>query len=157
MNSGWWFIVLALGVVALVLLWVLKTPRRVLEFWSSHPVEVKGIVRFTGAGLIVVILTVLGNKAFGYVGEPSSQWFAYGEVFLGIDQTNGQSPQCKDGDVNDRLTSNGGFRVNIWQYRDRYGQLELNGKGTHHSCALNPDRNGYDAIGPELKYRFFER
>ena len=26
------------------------------------------------------------------------------------------------------------------------------GKYTHHSCALNPDRNSYDALGVELEW-----
>lgn len=85
--------------------------------------------------------------------ESNVEWFAFGKVYLGIDSTFKQSPQCEPGDVSDRLTSNGGLIVNILQSKDK--RFEFNSKYTHHSCAFNGDRNSYDAVGLSVEYRLW--
>lgn len=107
-----------------------------------------GICLF-GFGLMGIV------NAVDVVAEPKykkGRWFAYTEVYGGLESTFKQSPQCQNGSSSNRLTSNGGIRQNVYESYDR--NFSLNLKYTHHSCAFNRDRNGYDALGFELNYRF---
>lgn len=85
--------------------------------------------------------------------EPT--WFTYGDIYLGLDYPKNISPQCERGAIDDRLTSNGGVVGNIYRSVDR--RFHVNAKYTHHSCAFNTDRNGYDAFGLVASYRFWAR
>jgi len=74
-------------------------------------------------------------------------------VFAGIDYTEKVSPQCMLGGLDDRATSNLGFRGMIYQ-DDR---LTVSAKYTHHSCAWSTDQNVYDGVGIELEYWIIQR
>lgn len=76
-------------------------------------------------------------------------------VFMGIDRTKKISPQCHAGGYDDRSTSNMGFRANIWQSPSK--NVRLNAQYTHHSCAINPDRNSYDALGVQVEWLIWNR
>lgn len=112
----------------------------------------KGPILFVLFGIAVVLISLFASKAFSK-SHDEGRWFAYGEVFLGLDVTNKQSPMCEDGDNSSRLTSNGGLRVNVYQSADQL--FEWNQKYTHHSCAFNVDDKSYDALGWEFSYKFW--
>jgi hypothetical protein len=101
-----------------------------------------GIILFVGIGLGAVLMS---PNARALDLKEDLEYFQYGEVYLGLDSTFKQSPQCQDDGPDNRLTSNGGVIFNIARSKDRI--FELNTKYTHHSCAFNSDRNGYDAVG----------
>ena len=82
-------------------------------------------------------------------------WFNDNSVYLGLDYTLKQSPQCKDSLVDEHGTSNIGFRQNIWQRSD--GRLRLNFTYTHHSGFLCADRNGYDAPGLNVEWFIYKK
>lgn len=111
----------------------------------------KGIVIFMAFGIALMAFSTFAKPV--YAGEPEGKWFAYGEVFLGVDHTKKLSPQCEAEGPNSYLTSNGGIRANIYQSADE--RFELNSKYTHHSCAFSPDREQYDALGVEVTYRLW--
>ena len=79
------------------------------------------------------------------------KYFDYGKVYIGIDNTTQPSPQCDSGRVSNKVTSNGGLIINLIK-ADRF---EFNAKYTHHSCAFNPDRESYDAVGVSIEYRLW--
>lgn len=76
-------------------------------------------------------------------------------VYAGLDLTDDLSPMCTPDSTDDRSTSNIGLRVNAYESND--GRFRANGKYTHHSCAYGHDAEGYDAVGIELEYTFWER
>lgn len=109
----------------------------------------KGIVLFVGIGLVVALLSGCSNVTY----------MNRGEVYIGLDSTFKQSPQCKSQKYKDfgdeKLTSNGGLRFNLMESIDKAWKLNL--KYTHHSCAFSSDRSGYDGIGFESVYTFWGR
>src|SRR5690606_8914293 len=107
-----------------------------------------GIVGFIAFGLVLTLLSQCARAD-----EDKGEWFAYGEVYLGADYTTQLSPMCDEGGPDDRLTSNGGIRANVYQSADK--RFELNAKYTHHSCAFSGDNESYDAVGFELTYRLW--
>lgn len=89
---------------------------------------------------------------FGVKGE----WFPQASIYIGLDRTFGQSPQCEsEGSIgiSDQQTSNIGLRGTFFRTESR--RFSINGKYTHHSCAFNSDRNGYDAVGLEAEWVFW--
>lgn len=126
-----------------------KTPKEAVRYLKTPEGKrvLFGIVVFTLASILIAASSkVLADKP---------NWFTYGEVFAGIDYTKNLSPQCDQGGADDRATSNGGLRLNIYRSDDEL--FHLNSKYTHHSCAFSPDRESYDALGLEVNYKFFSR
>lgn len=80
------------------------------------------------------------------------RFFTRGYVFLGLDYTKKISPMCDAGFYNDRLTSNMGAGVVLWQVTPR---ASLHLVYTHHSCAINPDAKSYDAIGARIHWDIY--
>lgn len=155
MSSAVMFIVAT--VLVAIFLTLLVFGGSAMKAWRYFRHDSEG--RSVFKGIVLFILFGVGLTAFSLFAspaeaeEPKGEWFAYGEVFLGIDYTKKLSPQCHEGGPNDRVTSNGGIRVNIYQSADE--RFELNSKYTHHSCAFSPDREQYDALGVELTYRLW--
>ena len=154
MHSGYLFLLVCIGLAAAALLAVFKKPKHMINYFKTKEGKgvLFGIVAFIGAGAIIVFASSAMAKAHDY---KTGSWFNYGEVFLGMDNTNKQSPQCHDGNNSSRLTSNGGLRFNIYESGDE--RFSFNTKYTHHSCAFNSDNKSYDAIGLEASYKFFVR
>lgn len=157
MSSGTLFIasVLVIAMAALFAMQI-KNPGFFKSLTATRDGKgiLKGVVLFPLLGVIVVLLALWSSSAFAKPHEAGT-WFAYGEVYLGLDITNKQSPMCEDGPNSSRLTSNGGLRVNMYRSADRL--FEWNNKYTHHSCAFNVDDKSYDAIGWEFTYKFWTR
>lgn len=148
MNSALMFVLAVLAIAAILILLVFKSPKAALAYFRTPGGKQArtGILLFVGIGVLAVLIA---EQARGDTGR----WFAYGELYLGIDHALKQSPQCERDGPDDKWTSNGGLRVNVFQSGDR--RFEVNGKYTHHSCAFNVDRNLYDAVGVEATYRLW--
>ena len=147
--SAWMFVVsiLLLGIVSI--LWAYRGPKNFLEYIKTKDGKgvLKGIILFVSLGIVLVIFSAVANA------DTKGKWFAWGELFMGLDQTFNQSPMCHDGDYSDKITSNGGLRINVFESGD--SKFSLNGKYTHHSCAFNPDDASYDALGIEATYKLW--
>ena len=98
--------------------------------------------------VIVIILGLLSSNA----GAEEPEYFQYIELYAGIDYVDNEdnSPQCVDGGLDDRITSNLGIRVHVITWHN----WQVHGKYTHHSCAINRDFHGYDGYGVETSIRF---
>jgi hypothetical protein len=108
--------------------------------------------------LFILLASLLPNNANAQRSDMFTdvKYLNYVDVYLGIDYTKGTSPQCKPSGVDDKGTSNLGFRVNLIEWQRM--PLALNYKVTHHSCVLGKDTNGYDAFfGVELVYTPWRR
>lgn len=118
-------------------------------------VENKTVLEAT-TGIIAAVLGVAFMVfVFGmFISEAkSAEWFDRGSVFVGIDYHNNGSVFCQNTStgVSDKYNSNMGATVGI--YKD--GAHSWSGNYTHHSCAINPDVNTYDAIGFKYEWRIF--
>ncbi len=94
--------------------------------------------------LLSLVVYLIPNNA-----NASSTYFNDMGVYMGIDATRKQSPQCKQG----AGTSNLGAWGNIWRRKNQ----EINIKYTHHSCFIGGDRNTYDAMGLEFRWKLWSR
>lgn len=116
-----------------------------------------------GVVIFTLALAVLGgaaifasSKAHGQEYRATIDYFVYTEIYGGIDVPLSQSVQCLNDGIDNKITSNGGVKQNIFEYRpSRYMVISGAGKWTHHSCAFNSDRNTYDAPGLELGARIY--
>ena len=156
MFSGLAFIGVTLLVLSVALLYVHFKLRKVgtdiITYLKNDLGIVKGIVLFILFGLGLVFV----SNAFSQEVSPLDKefdYFVFGKVYIGLDQTFDRSPQCDPGPASDSLTSNGGFIVNLMKSRDT--KMEFNLKYTHHSCAFNGDRESYDAAGLVVEYRIW--
>lgn len=153
------FIAMVLAVVVGMILW--RIPIKQLQVWAQTKGGkgvIKGVVL---APLVIVVFAVImfllpspARAQFTVPGVPGT-WLNDGHVFAGIDYTRNQSPQCQSGGFDDRSTSNMGFKANVWQSPSK--NVRFNLMYTHHSCALNPDRNSYDAIGAQVEWFIWNR
>lgn len=151
MQSAALFVLSILAVAVFAILVVFKTPNRAKDFFKTKDGRgvVAGILIFVVLPLLVVALTLIWpSKAKAEDGE----WFAYAEIFVGLDYVKGNSPQCEPRGPNSNATSNGGARLNVYLTADE--KFSFNSKYTHHSCAFSPDSETYDGFGVEAVYRF---
>ncbi|MCE2830538.1 MAG: hypothetical protein LW709_02690 [Oxalobacteraceae bacterium] len=125
-------------------------PSKWREYFSTS--EGRGILKGIILAPIVILLIALVLSLFSRA-NAQGRWFKDAGVFVGLDQTFKQSPQCSANTIDDRGTSNMGFWVNAWQYQN----VQVNFKYTHHSCVLGRDRNSYDAAGIELRWTLWKR
>lgn len=133
--------------------------------WSIHALQGVDLVEYfnnrTGKGIlkgIVIVICLacgLAITAGLLSGCTGGTYLNDASIFVGLDYTKNSSPQCELNGPDDRTTSNVGARVNLYQSADE--RFRINGKGTHHSCAYNSDRNTYDALGAELEYLLWAR
>ncbi len=151
MSSGILFILVGLVVLLVTALLVFKRPQNVIEYFKTEKGKgaLSGILVFMGVAFLIVVASSKCSAAETY----PKRWLTYAEVFVGMDKTFNQSPQCKSGGVDEKFTSNGGIRLNLYRTYDK--KFHANFKYTHHSCAFGEDRNSYDAGGIELIYRFW--
>lgn len=137
------FIVLPIAFLFCYMAIKLRSPKAVIPYLKTMRGAATGIYLFVGASVAMVIVTSFIPRA------NAVETFTYAEVYMGMDWTFSQSPQCKDDGMDKYATSNGGIRLNML----KIDRLEINTKYTHHSCAFNNDRNGYDGAGIEFMWR----
>ena len=146
---------LVLAVVFGLLFWRIGF-KNIIPYFKTK--DGKGVAK--GIILAPLVILVLGLLIWLLPGNANAQtlqgtWFNDASVFMGIERTKKLSPQCHGGGYDERSTSNMGVRANVWQSAS--GNVRLNGKYTHHSCAINPDRNSYDALGVEVEWIVWKR
>lgn len=105
----------------------------------------RGIVLAPAAAVVLaLLLLLLPDKA------KAGDWLNDASVYAGIDVTKKLSPMCDAGPIDDHGTSNLGARLNVWRSESR--KVRVNGKYTHHSCAVGSDDRQYDAVGIEVEF-----
>jgi hypothetical protein len=145
------FITLLVSVIILYISY--KLP---LTEWKTYfsTKEGKGILKGIILAPVAVLIIALVLSFFNLV-NAQGRWLNEAGVFIGLDSTLKQSPQCQPNNVDNRGTSNLGAWVNLWQSSS--DRVQVNAKYTHHSCALGRDRNAYDAFGIELRWTLWKR
>lgn len=103
-----------------------------------------------GAAVAVLVLTLIAWLFIQPAQASEYKWFDETVIYGGIDYTKKPSPLCWENDVDDRMTSNLGFRQNIVKRNN----IVLGGQYTHHSCVTGRDKNAYDAYGVFIEWRF---
>ena len=147
------FLGLAIGVLTLLLLVTVGNPSKIVKYFKTDGKGAGvGIAMFVGGASVLVILTTL---LFPAKAKADVTWFNEAEVFIGLDQTKKLSPMCHEGKYSDRVTSNGGVRLNVMKTTDSVVRVDTH--YIHHSCAVNRDDSQYDAVGVQLVYRFWSR
>lgn len=139
------FTAIILVVIALVLLKTVGIKQ--LTPWAKSK-EGKGAL----ASMVLGVLVILAAGLFASKAQAKSvldtdygYFINRAYVFAGVDYTKKVSPQCVKGSQDDRLTSNMGFGLNLWDSPSRRVSLDL--QYTHHSCMVGVDRNSYDGLG----------
>lgn len=156
MQDASLFIVLIIAVVVAILLFRIG-PKNLPSFFKTK--DGKGAIAsmLLGIGVIVVVgvLMALGNKAHAQTNtildNRFGHFFNYAYTFAGVDYTRKVSPQCVAGSQDDRLTSNMGFGLNLWESNSRRVSMDL--QYTHHSCVIGVDRNSYDGLGLRVMWK----
>ena len=147
MNSGIMFILAMVIILAVYTAYRLKkSGLSPIEYFKTH----------TGLGIlkgVLIAVVVMGVAVF--LGGCSGNYLNDASAYAGIEATKDVSPQCENTGIDPHGTSNLGFKLNLYQSDD--GRFRTNAKYTHHSCALSPDRNTYDAVGMELEYKIWQR
>ncbi|ASD50473.1 hypothetical protein FDI24_gp191 [Acidovorax phage ACP17] len=145
-------------VVPLILVKVGWKPSKLKAyFWDTKQGKgiLKGIVLGVGVLVVAGSLMTCANNVHAQPIKVPGTFFNDASVFMGLDHTKKLSPQCVAGGIDDRTTSNLGARLNVWQSPAK--DVRFNLQYTHHSCALNVDRNGYDAIGVQVEWTPWRR
>lgn len=144
------FSAVIVSVLVLVAVYVLIKTKgdkdTLLEYWQR---EGKGAV--ASAMLAIVVIGAIGALLAFSSNAKAGEWFQYTDVYMGIDYTKNQSPQCRDNSLDDRLTSNLGIRQHVYAFTDN---VDLLANYTHHSCVVGRDQNGYDGVGVQINWRF---
>lgn len=156
MQDAALFISLIIAVVVVLILW--RIPIKQLPAWAKTK-DGKGAIAsmLLGIGVIVIVgvLMAFANKAYAQANtildNRFGHFFNYAYTFAGVDYTRKVSPQCVAGSQDDRLTSNMGFGLNMWESTSRRVSMDL--RYTHHSCVIGKDRNSYDGLGLSVTWK----
>ena len=109
-----------------------------------------GIIVVCVGGLLIYLLTGQA-KAQSVLDNRYGHFINHAYTWAGIDYTRNVSPQCVPQSTDDRLTSNMGFGLNLYQSPSR--RVDVDMTWTHHSCVFGSDRNSYDGIGLKVVWR----
>lgn len=144
-----------LVVLLLSMLIVLK-PRGIIAWYKGE--DSKGALASAALGIAVVfvggcLISLLTGqaKAQSVLDNRYGHFLNHAYTWAGIDQTRNVSPQCVPGSTADRVTSNMGFGLNLYQSPSRRVDVDLT--WTHHSCVFGSDRNSYDGLGLKVVWR----
>ena len=124
--------------------------------YSALKDYIKQIENKTVMQAVIGIISAMLVAAFfvfmiGQAVAEESEWLYGGSVFVGIDYNIDGSVFCQDAGVNNELNSNLGANIGVY----RYGDHSISGNYTHHSCAINPDVNTYDAAGFKYEWKIW--
>lgn len=112
------------------------------------------LTAIVGLSIIAFLISLIpfnANSSSSFDGR----WFDDAGVYVGLDYTNGSSPQCSEAIFEDRGTSNLGAWMNIWKSKNDI--FSVDAKYTHHSCYLGKDENIYDAAGIQIEWKVWKR
>ena len=143
------FVGIIIAVVIAILLWRVGF-KNLPAFFKTK--DGKGAIASMVLGVLVVsivgVLMLFSGKAnaqSSILDNRSGHFFNYAYTYAGVDYTRKVSPQCVAGSQDDRLTSNMGFGLNVWESTSRRVSMDI--QYTHHSCVIGVDRNSYDGLG----------
>lgn len=150
MSDTLLFVLLFLLILLGYSVWVLRK-----ENWVEYFTTDAGKKILRGVVLAPIILLIIA-LSFKFVPQArAGTWVNDASIFAGLDVTAKESPQCERNRVDNRGTSNLGVKLNIWESDS--GNVRINSKYTHHSCALGPDDRQYDGVGVELEWKVWRR
>lgn len=101
---------------------------------------------------VAFVLLLLSGKA----DASELTYLNYFEVHAGLEWQIGDDSfiQCRESDTDlDKLGSNLGANINLVEYQSGIFAIGLNGTYTHHSCAVESDRNVADQYGGKIFMR----
>ncbi len=143
-------------ILVAIFMWQFKGDvKKIVAYFKKEVGILWGIIVFTGSFIVIALLTLLLPSKAEANGFKELKYFQYAEVYIGMDYTKKLSPQCHEGEYSDRLTSNGGARMNLLQTQGK--RVEVNTYYLHHSCAYNIDREQYDAVGIQVTWKLWQR
>ena len=136
---------------------LLLTIVTVYAFWGKDKSYIKGYFKSDdGKGILKgIVLAVAAVSLLAILSGCSGTYLNHASVYAGLDNTKKISPQCEADGLDDRLTSNLGARINLYESED--GKFSNDFQYTHHSCAFNVDEAGYDAFGFQLDYKIWQK
>ena len=144
-------------VFALIIIWSLivfkGNVKKMFEYFKTN----LGLGAVKSALLAIFSIAVISLAIYLMPNNAHAQgsWFNDAGVYMGLDYTKKPSPQCVEDSVDNRGTSNLGFKANIWQSESKL--IRVNSKYTHHSCFIGKDRNGYDGFGVEVEWKLWSK
>lgn len=152
------FFVIVFGIITFAAFVTFKKSKQTFKDYTKSK-EGKGGIASAALGVFSIvalslIIYLLPNNANASAFE-NGTWFNDAGVYIGLEYTKDQSPQCEDNSLDERGTSNLGLWGNVWQSRDE--TLRVNARYTHHSCFLGPDDANYDAGGVQLEWYLWKR
>ena len=121
-----------------------KEAKELLDTTEGRGVS-KGIIAAIATPLVIALGLLIVKAEAAPV-----KFFGDTVIFVGLEQTGSTSVFCKAGGVDDKLTSNLGLNQNLLSIRN----VNIQAQYTHHSCALNKDVAGYDAVGIKIEWVF---
>jgi len=109
------------------------------------------------SALLAIFVTTILGLAISFLpnNANASNFFNDAGIYLGLDYTKDQSPQCVKDSFDDRGTSNLGVWFNIWESSKE--NIRVNTRYTHHSCYLGQDDIMYDAIGVQVEWQLWQK
>ena len=114
-------------------------------------VENKTVLQASAGIIAAMLVAAFIVFMIGQAVADENEWFYGGSIFVGIDYNPDGSVFCQDAGVNNDLNSNLGMNIGVY----RYGDHSISGNYTHHSCAINPDVNIYDAAGFKYEWKIW--
>lgn len=118
-----------------------------MKNWYAAEGKKKSV--FVGAATIILIPVLIGIVL--HTANAETKYFDGAKVFVGLDSTPVHNAFCQKTGASDRISSNMGFVQNIATTTD----FNIGMKYTHHSCAISPDVNTYDAIGIVIEWTIY--
>lgn len=144
--SAVWFV---LAVILIVCAWIgwrcWRTETNPIDYFKT-----KNGLKILKGIVLAVIFTIVGGIAQCAIASETG-WFKEAYIYAGIDHVRKQSPQCQSEGIDKHATSNIGLRGSIYSSK----KVRWYWNYTHHSCAFNQDRNGYDGIGTGVELRIW--
>lgn len=138
-------------VFALIAIWLLVVFKGSVKSIIDYFKTILGLGAVKSALLAIASIAIISLIIFLIPNNANAgTWFNDARVYMGLDYTRKVSPQCVEDSVDNRGTSNLGFKFNIWESDNK--AIRVNSKYTHHSCFIGKDRNGYDGFGIEVEW-----
>lgn len=126
--------------------WSIKKLKRYFSKDGKGKGSISGV---RNAILFVVIALTIAFFSEQARGDWEVPHVAY--IWAGLDYTKDLSPQCEEDGADNRLTSDLGVGYQVLKYDD---DLVISIERSHHSCAINIDKESYDAWGVKATWYF---
>lgn len=145
-QDALWYALLVSIFVGGMLLWSIIGERDLKKGWArfyKHWPDMRGVYYIPAIIMLVF---------YAYESDAAEiTYFNYAQIETGLEYQVGDKAftTCYEGTF-DKVGSNLGASVNFMEINKTF---EINGRYTHHSCALERDFNVYDAVGIQLIWK----